>query len=283
MAGVSAPAAHSSMVKLAKFGVQPRKREHPADTHRERGRWGQAAAGAALATKRQDIGSALNGPRGPSRSDHLSLAAARNIIEAAHHASSIGRPLNRFTTLHFEAAQVSDPVRATGRLLKLAGDWLRTMGEPLCAIWVRETGEGKGEHLHLLWHVPTGLAGAFAKRERGWRTKIGMKQLRGSCHSRPVGLSYRHALRGTEYGESYTDNLANAVGYILKGVNPTTAKRLSLPRCEPQGRITSKRSGMTENLNRKARSAKQSKFADDLGKSGALTWAELGRAITLAG
>lgn len=271
------------MAKLAKSGARPRSRQHPAKPHRKRARRRKAAAGTALATKREDTGSALNRSRQGRRSSHLSLAAARNIIAAAHHAEAIGRPLNRFTTLHFEAAQVSDPAKATGRLLKLAGDWLRTQGEPLCAVWVRESGEGKGEHLHLLWHIPTRLAGAFAKRERGWRVKVGMKQIRGGCLSRAVGLSYRHAARGMEYGECYEDHLARAIGYVLKGANKRTAARLGLTLCEPQGLIAGKRSGMTENLNRKARSERKSKFADDLGKSGGLTWADLAQAITPAG
>jgi hypothetical protein len=192
----------------------------------------------------------------PRSSSHLSLAAAKNIIAAAHYAQLIGRPLNRFTTLHFKAAKVGDPVRAVGQLLKLAGDWLRTKGQPLCAIWVREAGEDKGEHLHLLWHVPTDLTAFFAKRERGWRTKIGMKSAKGASLTRPVGLSYRHAERGSEYGESYADHLATTVGYVLKGADQKSVAMLGLSRCEPQGLITGKRSGMTESLNRKARSEK---------------------------
>jgi hypothetical protein len=168
----------------------------------------------------------------------------------------IGRPLNRFTTLHYEAAKVSDPAKATSRLLKLAGDWLRTKGEQLCAVWVRETGDGKGEHVHLLWRVPSHLAQAFARRERGWRTKVGMKSAKGACYSEPIGLSYRHAQRELEYGERYEDHLARTVGYVLKGAHPRTVTKLGLPLCEPQGLITGKRSGMTENLNCKARSEK---------------------------
>ena len=241
------------MAKLAKSGSQPRSRQHPAKSDRKRAMRCKASAGTTLATKGEEIGSALSRSRETRPSSYLSKAAAENIIAAAQHAALTGRPLNRFTTLHYEAAKVSDPVKATGRLLKLASDWLRTKGEPLFAIWVRETGIEKGEHLHLLWHVPNKLAKTFANRERRWRNKIGMKLAAGASYSRPVGLSYRHALRRTEYGECYADHLLAAVGYVLKGAHPRTVESLGLPRCEPQGLIAGKRSGMTENLNRKAR------------------------------
>jgi hypothetical protein len=109
-----------------------------------------------------------------------------------------------------------------------------------------------------------------------------MQVAAGACLTRAVGLSYRHAQRGTEYGDRYEDHLARAVGYVLKGAHPRTVERLGLPRCEHQGIIVGKRTGMTENLNRTARANKQSKFADDLGKSGGLKWAVMAQEITAA-
>ncbi len=40
-------------------------------------------------------------------------------------------PFNRFTTVHWQAAGVADGLKATGRFLKLLGDWLRSNGYPI--------------------------------------------------------------------------------------------------------------------------------------------------------
>jgi hypothetical protein len=37
-----------------------------------------------------------------------------------------GKPLNRMLTIHLDKAGIADPVKATGQLLKLMGDWLRS-------------------------------------------------------------------------------------------------------------------------------------------------------------
>ena len=90
------------------------------------------------------------------RSTALRLSDVQNIIAAAVFTANNTEPLNRHTTIHFEAAEIGDPVGALRRYTKLARDWLRTQGAPFAYIWVRESGDGKGEHAHLLMHVPPG-------------------------------------------------------------------------------------------------------------------------------
>jgi hypothetical protein len=183
----------------------------------------------------------------------MRLSEVRNIIAAGEFTAAEHRPLNRHTTIHFEAAQIADPVRAIGQYLKLAGDWLRTQGAVFAYIWVREAGEKKGEHVHILMHVRPDLVSAFARRERGWRTRIGAARALGAFHSSAVGRSYRHAVTGIQYGERYSDHLGEVIGYLVKGAERRAVDALGLTRVEPGGELWGKRSGMSENIGRAAR------------------------------
>lgn len=163
------------------------------------------------------------------------------------------RALNRHTTIHFEAAGISDPVNALRSYMKLARDWLRTQGAPFAYVWVRESGETKGEHAHILMHVPADLVSPFARRERGWRKLIGAKPGLGAFHSTPVGRSYRHADVGIQFGERYEDELDGAIAYLVKGADQQTVKALGLTRVEAGGELWGKRSCTSENIGRAAR------------------------------
>ena len=175
------------------------------------------------------------------------------------------RPLNRHTTIHFEAAGIDQPVRAIGQYLKLAGDWLRTRGQPFAYIWVRESGDRKGEHVHILMHVPPQMAKQFARRERGWRKRIGARPALGAFRSTPVGRSYRHGEVGIQFGESYCDHLNEIVAYLVKGAEPVAVKALGHVRAEPGGELWGKRTGTSENIGRAARSRSLRQRKMDLG------------------
>lgn len=187
------------------------------------------------------------------RSTSLRLREVENIIAAAVYTVEKQCPLNRHTTVHFVAAGVLDPIGMIGAYMHLAGDWLRTQGAVLAYIWVRENGERKGEHVHIAMHVPPHLSGRFAERERGWRKQLGIKRVRGACHTTPIGRSYLHAFVGTQYGSDYSDDLRRFIGYVLKGADERAAKALGLTRLEPGGEIFGKRTGMSENINRTVR------------------------------
>lgn len=163
------------------------------------------------------------------------------------------RPLNRHTTVHFEAAGIADPVWALRSYMKLARDWLRTQGAPFAYIWVRESGNRKGEHAHIVMHAPARLVRQFARRERGWRKRIGAKPARGAFRSTCIGRSYRHAEAGIQYGELYSDALKGMIGYLVKGAEPRAVKILGLARVKPGGELWGKRSGTSENIGRRAR------------------------------
>lgn len=194
-------------------------------------------------------------------SEALSEPAVRGIIAAAEFAPVIGLPLNRFTTIHWQKADVSDGLAATGRFLKLARDWLRLQGGGFAFVWVREGGLAKGEHVHILLHLPPDLAPEFRRRVRGWLQCCGARWRRGVMYSRPVGRSLRHAMGGHVYSEAYADHLAAGVGYIVKGATAETGARLGLRRLEPGGVIVGKRSGVSQNLGAGARE-KRAKHVD---------------------
>jgi len=215
-------------------------------------------AGTALAFKEIDTGSAMPQSDGPvrrgKRSTALTLKQVQNILAAGDNTPRKHRGLNRFTTIHFEAAKVPDPVWAIGRLMKLAGDWLRTRGAELFYIWVRESGDGKGEHVHILWSVRPDLVKEFALLERGWRKKLGAKPKRGAFKSKPVGLSYKHGAHEIQYGQDYETHLAAVLSYIVKGAEPKAVKALGLSRVAIGGEFWGKRCGTSENVGRTARS-----------------------------
>lgn len=216
-------------------------------------------AGTALAFKGIDIGSAMPQPaailRRGRRSTGLRKRDVENILAAGDNSLRKHRGFNRFTTIHFEAAKIADPVWAIGRLMKLAGDWSRTKGERLRYIWVREAGEGKGDHVHILWYVPPHLSLEFAKRERGWRRLMGAKQCKRAFKSVPIGMSLKHSTYEIQYGQHYSDALRGVLAYIVKGAEPKAAEALGLALTRPGGELWGKRCGMSENINRKARSA----------------------------
>lgn len=168
----------------------------------------------------------------------------------AHHEQL---PLNRHTTIHFDVANISEPVLALGRMFKLMSDWLRTRGASFAYLWVREAGPQKGEHVHILMHVPPHLTAEFAHRERGWRSRVGARRALGAFRSRPIGHSYRHAKKGLEFGETYSDHLRKITGYLIKGADGRSVKALELTRVEDGGELWGKRCGMSQNIGRSAR------------------------------
>ncbi len=213
--------------------------------------------GTALAIKIRTLGAGLSvAPAARKRRKWTSAIAMRdaeNIIAAAHFAERIGLPLNRFVTLHFEAAGIAEPVKAIGRLAKLMGDWLRVNGGGFAYVAARESGGGKGEHVHLLLHVPARLRARFNGRQSGWLRAIGAKRAKRVIRSKPVGRFYFTSASELEARAHYAQNLKGTLVYLLKGAEPKALERLALPRAEPGGDLEGKRCFHSENIGRTAR------------------------------
>lgn len=197
---------------------------------------------------------ARSGPS-PAVSDFLVPQKVSNLHQAAFHAMTVGLPLNRFVTIHWERGGLTDRFhRATGRFLKLAQDWLRVRGHQTAFVWVRENGDRVGEHVHILLHVPPPLARDFSHRQRGWLKACGVERYRkGVIRSKSVGRNYRHALVGVQAGECYAGQLARVLGYILKTTDPETRRRLGIKYGARASRMEDKRAGTSQNLGRAAR------------------------------
>lgn len=174
-------------------------------------------------------------------------------MDAAAFALCIGLGFNRFLTIHWAAAGVSDDLAATARWLKLATDWIRSHGGQVALVWIRETGPGKGAHVHILMHLPPDLAEGFNRRQRGWMTACGAAWKAGVRLSRPIGRNLNHYAMGEIDGRSYDANLAEVLDYVLKGATDTARERLGIERQEFGGVISGKRCGASQNIGPDAR------------------------------
>lgn len=183
----------------------------------------------------------------------LSAAQVASLMAAAGHASEIGLPLNRLTTIHWETAGVplEAMARATGRFVDRLSKAVARHGAGTAWLWVHENGDGKGGHCHLLAHVPPVAVGTITKRQKGWLKGITDRPYkRRVILSRPIGG--RVGLEATNPA-LHAVNLQTAISYCLKGADPAAAAAFQLPRCEPGGRIIGKRCATSQNIGPKAR------------------------------
>jgi hypothetical protein len=184
----------------------------------------------------------------------LRLATASAIIDAAYHAIKIGLPLNRFVTIHFVRAGLTDADAATAirRIMKLAKDWMKTKGRMIAHVWVRENDSGdgsKGSHVHILCHCPDTLP--IGRMWRRWLRKVSRQPYR-----RNVIKSKRIGGTVNAYANMpavYLQNLDGVLAYVCKGVSPADAATLSLPKQEAGGWIIGKRAGWSQNIGAKSR------------------------------
>jgi hypothetical protein len=195
---------------------------------------------------KQGWGGARN--RGDRVSDSLSLHQAEGIVRAAHRACAIGLPFNRHVTIHWERAGVADAkaAGAIGAYLTLARDWLRKRGWGFAYSWVRENGDDKGSHVHILMHIDPAIAQPFTAMQRRWLRRVTGKPYRkGVIRTSRIGGSVRAFETAPE---AYQANLAVVVGYVLKGASQGAAMALGLDRLESGGSIIGKQAGWSVNV-----------------------------------
>jgi hypothetical protein len=182
----------------------------------------------------------------------LALEQARAVMAAAQAARLIGLPFNRHVTIHWAAAGVADGEAASagGRFLALVRDWLRKRQAATSWAWVRENGDGKGSHVHILIHVPLSVSWD-AWRLRRWLVRVSGSPYRsGVIRTQRIG---GRANAASAAPEVYEANLAAVVAYLVKGTSRDAAEALGLERQEAGGPIIGKRAGWSENVGRAAR------------------------------
>lgn len=201
-------------------------------------------------------------PKGGARnradrtSDALTVAQIANLTAAEGHSRAIGLPFTRMITIHWQAAGVglADMVKATGRFLDLLNKALARHNSKTAWLWTLENGDRKGGHCHLLVHVPAALVSVLTRLQKGWLRRITGKPYRSRViYSKPIG-GRLHLENGNP--ELHAVNLANAVGYVLKGADPEAAAVFRLTRLEAGGRIIGKRCATSQNIGTKARRSK---------------------------
>ncbi len=114
----------------------------------------------------------------------------------------------------------------------------------------------EGRPLPFAGHVPAALVSLLTRLQKGWLRRItGKAYRRRVIHSKPIS-----GRLGLETGnpEHHAVNLADALGYVLKGADPEAAAAFGLARLEAGGRILGKRCATSQNIGAKARKSKDS-------------------------
>ena len=130
-----------------------------------------------------------------------------------------------------------DAAGATGRIVKLIRDWVRSQGGSAIYAWVRENGPDKGSHVHILLHIPEGLSLRLTRRWYRISTLCG-RPPSGAVNTRCIGGTARSAFSGSDW---YQANLAKLIHYLLKGVDERTGRALGLDEWAAGGGIAGKR------------------------------------------
>lgn len=181
---------------------------------------------------------------------HLSKLQCEGLIAAAQYAEHLGLAFNRHWTVHYEKAGIADIDAAgfVGRLLKLARDHATRKQGQFTAVWVRENGEGKGGHVHILMHMPAERT--LRGRTRRWVTLAGGTYRPRTSRVVSIGGRLLSADSGSEH---YQHNAAAVLAYVLKGADRQTGEALSLPRSGEGGLVIGKRCGWSQNIGQQAR------------------------------
>jgi hypothetical protein len=183
--------------------------------------------------------------RADRTSEYLTLRQCEGLIAAADQAQRRGLSFNRHWTVHYQKAGIAeiDAARFIGRLLKLAGDYARRHNGKVAATWVRENGDGKGGHVHILLHLPEGLE--LRGRTAQWVRLAGGKVTLGVSVMRSIGGTIKAAGRDDAHYRKNADVVRN---YLLKGADAETGAALGLARYGERGLIVGKRCGRTQNI-----------------------------------
>lgn len=186
--------------------------------------------------------------RADRTSDALTPTQVELLLAAAEFAERIGLPLNRHIIIHWEEAGIedSDAARATTAFLKSLHDGIRKTGGDSATIWVRENGDCKGSHVHILAHIPAGQLRMVKRLQCRWVSRATGK------HYRREALYGRPVVGAKQAGPLYRANLETVIRYIAKGANADAASLIAPRKAEPGGTVIGKRCGTSQNIGRAA-------------------------------
>lgn len=189
-------------------------------------------------------------------SDGLTDRQVEALLAASAFALATGRTFQRHWTIHYGKAGIAecDGARFVSCLLALVSKQARREGGTLTALWVRERASEKGEHVHILLHLPAVMR--LHGRTRSWIETAGGTWKAGVSRVRIIGGSLPKGF--PKASERHAANAANVMRYFLKAANEQTGERLGLTRAGRGGRIVGKRCGFTQNIGKTARNQKVS-------------------------
>lgn len=162
----------------------------------------------------------LRATRAPSQRQHLGFPDLREMTNAMRMARHLGRPLNRHLTVWWTHSRGFDPsarawIEHQGRYLKALMAWLLHRGVPSHYIAVREWGDVKRAHSHVMLHVPANLAEAFND----------FAVLAGNFEGCPDGIDNRPVVMSggwpwEETGAETPAQQAGLIRYSAKDISP---------------------------------------------------------------
>ena len=173
----------------------------------------------------------------------LSTNEVKELNEAWHHAPRIGRPLNVMVTVRPLGVNELSPAERCGLFSKVRnklGVFARARQFPGSLVWSREINpDGTGEHMHVLMHVPSRHRAKFDELVTGWLPGP------GEADVTPAHQKTRFTWNGRRL---------TAIGYVAKQMTPQAWYRRGMIR-KAGGPIVGKRSGVTRDLDWRARAA----------------------------
>lgn len=180
------------------------------------------------------------------------------LSDAAAFAFSQGLMFQRHWTIHYGKAgiEADEGARFVSHVLAMVAKQARREGGNLTALWVRERASDKGEHVHILMHIPTEMR--LHGRTRRWIQAAGGVWAPGVSRVRVIGGRLSKIEENRE--GRYLLNAMNVVRYFLKGSSAETGLRIGLPRSGQSGRIIGKRCGWTQNIGQLARNGGSEHF-----------------------
>jgi hypothetical protein len=191
--------------------------------------------------------------RADRTSDRLSDKQVAGLIESAAYAFATGRVFQRHWTVHYGLAGIkpSHGARFVSHLLDTVTKQARREGGRMTALWVRECASRKGEHVHILLHLPAGMK--LRNCTRHWIIAAGGNWRRGVSKMRSVGGRLSNLEESSKARQ--VANAANVVQYVLKSAEQETGRMLGLTQAGRLGLIVGKRCGWTQNIGKSARAA----------------------------
>lgn len=176
------------------------------------------------------------------KSSGLNTDQVRELNHAWHHASSIGRPLNKFLSLRpldIDGLDPADRCHLFARFRNKLGVFARSKGFIPTYIWSREINtDGTGEHMHVLIHVPRRYHERFDATVIGWYPGPGEIDITPANHHVRVHNGKR----------------LSAMGYICKQMTPQAWYKRGLAR-KAGGTLNGKRGGVSTTLDWRAQAA----------------------------